>query len=80
MHQCVMRSHADIVTAAGPEAIAAKRDVSVHTARSWSQRNRIPADHWQGFVREGWATLEELAAYAAANPRKIADTRSQEAA
>ncbi len=65
-----MRNHSTIVSAVGAEKIAAERGVSIHTARSWSQRDSIPAEHWQAFVNAEWATLEELAAHAAANPRK----------
>ena len=65
-----MRSHTDILLKAGVAEVASERSVSIHTARSWATRDSIPAEHWQGFVRKGWASLEELAAYAAASPRK----------
>lgn len=70
MHRCGMRSHSDIVTSAGIEEIARLRGVSVHTVRSWAQRDGIPAEHWTGLVAAEHATLNELAEYAAANPRK----------
>ena len=56
-----MRDHAQIITAAGkPETLAEKLGVSVHTVRSWVQRNSLPADHWQAFVDDGAASWEEL--------------------
>jgi hypothetical protein len=62
-----MRTHSDIVAAAGkPEEVALRRGVSVHTVRSWAQRNSIPAEHWAGFAADAVATLEELAIAAAA--------------
>lgn len=67
---CVMRTHRDIVNEIGDEKLAELRGVSIHTARSWAHRDSIPAEHWQGIVERRHATLEELAAYAAANPRK----------
>jgi hypothetical protein len=62
-----MRSHSQIVREAGaPDRVALKRSVSVHTVRSWMQRNSIPAEHWLGFANDGSASLAELAAAAAA--------------
>lgn len=66
----IMRTHAEIVAAAGkPEEVALRRGVSVHTVRSWIQRDSIPADHWAAFAREGHATLDELADAAEARRR-----------
>jgi uncharacterized protein YjcR len=62
-----MRTHSQIVAAAGrAEEIAIRRGVSVHTVRSWAQRDSIPGEHWAGFAEDGHATLEELAVAAAA--------------
>lgn len=62
MHYGRMRDHATIVREAGaPETVADRRGKSVHTVRSWIQRNRIPAEEWSGFAADGWASLEELA-------------------
>lgn len=61
-----MKSHRDIVGQAGtPETVAKVCGVSVHTVRSWMQRNRVPAEHWSALVDAKWATLEDLAAAAA---------------
>jgi len=35
--------------------------VSIHTARSWKNRKRVPSEHWTTFAEQGWASLEELA-------------------
>ena len=68
-----MRSHAQIVRDAGSaDELAEKRNVSVHTVRSWIQRDSIPPEHWAAFASEDQNILAELAEYAAANPRKIA--------
>lgn len=66
MHHCGMRSHSDIVHAIGAQSLASLRGVSLHTARSWAHRDSIPAEHWSSLVREGHASLEELAEAAAA--------------
>lgn len=64
-----MLTHSEIVRRAGkPEEIAAVVGVSVHTVRSWIQRDSIPADKWVAMVGAGWATLDDLA-IAAASPR-----------
>jgi len=68
-----MRTHSDIVRAAGPDAVAAERGASIHTVRSWIVRDKIPDEHWAAFADRDWATLEELAEYAAAKkPSQVA--------
>ncbi len=64
-----MRSHAQIVTDAGEERLSALGSVPLNTASSWKRRDRIPSDMWKPIAEEGLASLEELASYAAANPR-----------
>lgn len=61
MHYRRMREHSDIVRTAGIDAVAEATDASVHTVRSWVQRESIPAEHWKLFADREWATLEELA-------------------
>lgn len=56
-----MRDHPDIVRAAGIEAVAKATGASIHTVRSWIQRESVPAEHWKLFADHDWATLEELA-------------------
>lgn len=56
-----MASHSDIVKAAGsPEEVATRFGVSVHTVRSWIQRDRIPSERWFDFVDAKLATRDEL--------------------
>jgi hypothetical protein len=68
MHYRRMRDHAEIVRTAGIEAVAEATAASIHTVRSWIQRESIPAEHWKLFADHDWATLEELAA--TIKPRK----------
>jgi hypothetical protein len=72
-----MATHSDIVKRAGkPEEVALANGVSVHTVRSWVQRDSIPAEQWAWFARSGHAQLEELAEYAA---QKAAETKAAKA-
>ena len=67
MHHMHMRTHADILKAAGiDKVVAACPEPSIHTIRSWFQRARIPDEHWKAVSDAGLATLEELAAASAA--------------
>lgn len=67
MHNGRMKTHAEIIKQAGsPEDIAAWRQVSVHTVRSWIARDKIPDEHWSAFAENGYASLNELADYSAA--------------
>lgn len=57
-----MRSHSQIVKEAGSaESVAEKHGVSVHTVRSWIQRNSIPAEHWARFAGDDLDFLNEIA-------------------
>jgi hypothetical protein len=64
-----MRTHSQIVTAAGESQLAEIGGVPLNTVISWRQRDRIPADLWKPIADAQLATLDELAGYAAANPR-----------
>lgn len=61
-----MRTHADIIRNAGEDAVHALTRASIHTIRSWVQRDSIPAPHWVTLVTAGHATADELMAAAAA--------------
>lgn len=83
----IMRSHSQIIKdAGGPANLIATLNLTstpIHTVRSWSARNSIPAPVWQSLADHGLATLEELAADAAMTAAKRAantDTQAQEAA
>lgn len=55
-----MRTHPEIVSDIGVDALACLTGKSIHTVRSWQQRKRIPAEHWLILVDEGHASAEEL--------------------
>ncbi len=60
-----MRSHQQIIDDAGgyrsvATTLAAE---SVHTVRSWRQRNSIPREAWPEFIRHDLASLIELAGF-----------------
>lgn len=74
-----MTTHSDIVRRAGSaEEVARDHGVSVHTVRSWIQRDSIPSDRWASFVRRQQATLKELAE--AAETRRVRDDEKLKAA
>lgn len=74
-----MRNHSEIVAAAGTaEEVALSCGVSIHTVRSWMQRDSIPADIWERFVEAGWSTLDEL--FAGVKPRKRGSDEPAQAA
>ena len=73
MHNGRMRTHSDIVKAIGAAELAELTGAPLPTVYSWSQRNSIPAEHWPVFVKDGAATLEELAAGVKPRERKSPD-------
>jgi len=76
LHRQGMRTHFDIIEPSRVDEIALSTGKSVHTVRSWRQRNSIPADVWAKLSEMGIATLEELALAAASTPREEQDTPS----
>lgn len=78
MHHKWMRTHTEIVNAAGADRLAGLRRVSLHTARSWAQRDSIPSEHWSDIAEAKLATLEELAAAAASKVRPAARKPSEQ--
>lgn len=74
-----MRDHPDIVRAAGVEAVADATSASIHTVRSWIQRESIPAEHWKLFADREWATLEELAETVKPRERKADEPKAKAA-
>lgn len=61
-----MRSHSEIIKKAGIDAVIIATAAPENTVRSWVRRDKVPDEHWIRFHSEGFATLEELAKYAAA--------------
>ena len=62
-----MRSHAKIIddVPGGARGLHERLGDSIHTVRSWRQRNSIPAEKWVTLTALNLASLEELAAGAA---------------
>lgn len=56
-----MALHTDILKRVDADLVADVCGISIHTARSWKNRKRIPSEHWVTFAEQGWASLEELA-------------------
>jgi hypothetical protein len=71
-----MREHQVIVRAVGIDAVAEATGASIHTVRSWVQRESIPAEHWKLFSDKQWATLEELAETVKPRERKADEPRA----
>jgi hypothetical protein len=61
-----MRSHSDIIRSASAQTVSDLTDTSIHTVRSWGQRNSIPSEYWAALIAAGHATAEELIDAAAA--------------
>ena len=60
-------THADIITReGGPAAFGRPIEVPANTAKQWKRLNSIPSGYWEEIADKGLATLEELAAGAAA--------------
>ena len=66
----IMRSHSEIVAAAGEARLVRVTRVSRHTVQSWKKRDSIPAGYWNDLAGDGLTTVEELAA--GVRPRKSA--------
>jgi hypothetical protein len=70
-----MKTHKQIIQAAGAQSVIdrAGLGVTIHTVRSWQQRDGIPAQYWAALDASGIASLAELAAAAAESaPRSSA--------
>lgn len=81
MHHVGMRTHRQIIQLAGAATVIerAALPVSLHTVRSWQQRDAIPGEYWAALAGADIATLPELA-HAAAARRAANDLTSQDKA
>ena len=79
MHHADMKTHRDIIQAAGADTVRQVLDavVSIHTVRSWQQRDAIPGEYWAALAAGHVATLEDLAIAANARRRSANDTTTQ---
>lgn len=69
MHYARMRTHTEIASGPGmAERLSVLTGQSIHTCRSWAQRDSIPGKFWAKIARDNIASLEELALAAAQNP------------
>jgi len=69
-YSTVMRSHSDIITAAGgPARLARGLKVPSNRINQWKRLDSIPPRYWPAIAGRGLASLEELAAAAANRPR-----------
>jgi hypothetical protein len=56
-----MRNHSIIIKeAAAVETVALATGAKPSAVRSWLYRDSIPAKAWGVFIRNGWATADEL--------------------
>ena len=60
MHNSGMRTHAEIIQAAGVTAVSKLTDKPISTVSSWGQRNSIPSEHWAALIGAGTCTADEL--------------------
>jgi hypothetical protein len=60
-----MRTHADIIRAAGVQTICDLTGKPASTVSSWGQRNSIPSEYWAALIGAGHATADELIVAAA---------------
>lgn len=62
-----MRSFQEIIKdAGGPTKLAQRISAPLENAKAWKRNNSIPAPYWQAIEEAQVATLQELAAAAAA--------------
>jgi len=55
-----MRTHRDILIAAGHDRIVELTGRPITTVRSWAQRNSIPATEWRTLVNAKVCNTDEL--------------------
>lgn len=67
MHYVGMRTHKQIIQAAGAQSVIERAGlaVTIHTVRSWQQRDGIPGKYWSAISAAGIAPMGELAQAAA---------------
>jgi hypothetical protein len=73
------RTHAQIIEdAGGPAAVGDIVGAPGNTTKQWKRNDSIPAPYWAALAEAGKATLEELAAAAAA--KRAMSSPTQDAA
>jgi hypothetical protein len=66
MHNSGMRSHSEIIRQVSAQTVSDLTDTSIHTVRSWGQRDSIPSEYWATLISAGKCTADELIHAAAA--------------
>jgi len=66
MHNGLMRNHNEVIRGAGAQNVADLTGASIHTVRSWAQRDSIPSEYWAQLIAAGHCTADELIGAAAA--------------
>ena len=66
MHNDGMRTHSEIIRVATPQVVSDLTGTSIHTVRSWVQRDSIPSEYWAALINADHATADELIGAAAA--------------
>lgn len=61
-----MRSHSEIIRSATAQTVSELTDTSIHTVRSWVQRDSIPSEYWAALIAAGHCGADELIDAAAA--------------
>lgn len=61
-----MRSHSEIIRSATAQTVSELTDTSIHTVRSWVQRDSIPSEYWAALIAAGHCAADELIDAAAA--------------
>lgn len=66
-----MRTHSQIIVDGGGDSVVGPAvGAPAGNVKQWRRNDSIPAPYWRGLADNDFATLDELAAYAAA--KKIA--------
>jgi hypothetical protein len=60
MHNDAMRSHSEIIRAAEAQRVSDLTGASIHTVRSWGQRDSIPSEYWASLIAANLCTADEL--------------------
>lgn len=65
MHNGGMRSHSEIIRIATPQTVSDLTGTSIHTVRSWVQRDSIPSEYWAALIDAHHCSADELISAAA---------------
>lgn len=78
------RSHAEIIRTPGAASVHSSlqnkgfQSLTLGSVNAWAMRDSIPGEYWKALAEGGFATLDELAAYA--ESKKVAPVAGEAAA